>query len=73
MLGLSQDLGHDLREFFRDSGGRVSHRFDQRSNQNHLTADRNDEVEALWKSRQKNVGGRQELSLHCQLLHLIWC
>lgn len=56
-LDLSQYLGHDLWEFFRDSSGWVSHRFDQPSNQNRLTADRNDEVEALWKSRQKNVGG----------------
>ena len=38
ILDLSQDLGHDLREFFRDSDGRVSHRFDQPSNQNRLTA-----------------------------------
>ncbi len=57
VLDLSQYLGHDLWEFFRDSSGWVSHRFDQPSNQNRLTADRSDEVEALWKSRQKNVGG----------------
>lgn len=56
-LDLSQYLGHDLWEFFRDSSGWVSHRFDQPSNQNRLTADRSDEVEALWKSRKKNVGG----------------
>lgn len=56
-MDLSQYLGHDLWEFFRDSSGWVSHRFDQPSNQNRLTADRSDEVEALWKSRQKNVGG----------------
>lgn len=57
LLDLSQYLGHDLWEFFRDSSGWVSHRFDQPSNQNRLTADRSDEVEALWKSRKKNVGG----------------
>lgn len=56
-MDLSQYLGHDLWEFFRDSSGWVSHRFDQPSNQNRLTADRSDEVEALWKSRKKNVGG----------------
>lgn len=56
-VDLSQYLGHDLWEFFRDSSGWVSHRFDQRSNQNRLTADRSDEVETLWKSRQKNVSG----------------
>lgn len=56
-MDLSQYLGHDLWEFFRDSSGWVSHRFDQRSNQNRLTADRSDEVETLWKSRQKNVSG----------------
>ena len=56
-MDLSQYLGHDLWEFFRDSSGLVSHRFDQPSNQNRLTADRSDEVEALWKSRKKNVGG----------------
>ena len=39
--------------FLRDSRGRVSHRFDQPSNQDRLTADRSDEVEALWKSRKK--------------------
>ena len=39
--------------FFRDSSGQGSHRFDQLSNQDHLTANRNDEVNSLWNSRQK--------------------